>query len=43
MNGAAFAQRDFLQVLQIAMPVGIGEEAGLAIIATLDDVLGNAG
>lgn len=43
VNLAAVAQRDFPEVLQIAMPIGIGEEAGLAIVAALDNVLGNAG
>lgn len=43
MDCAAFAQRDFIEVVQIAPIVAGREEAGLAIVAALDDVLRDAG
>jgi hypothetical protein len=35
--------RAVLQTAQIAVIVGFAEEAGLAIVAPLEDMLGNAG
>lgn len=43
MQPALVLQAQLTQVLQVAMVVGGVEEAGLAIIAPLHDVLGNAG
>jgi hypothetical protein len=43
MQPALVLQAQLTQVLQVALVVGGVEEAGLAIIAPLHDVLGNAG
>jgi len=43
MHGDAELERQLPQVLQIARPVDVGEEARLPIIAPLHDVLGNTG
>jgi hypothetical protein len=43
VHAAVFAPCGVTQVLQVACAVDPREEAGLAIIATLDDVLRNAG
>lgn len=43
MDCAALAQRQFAQVGAVAQVVGFGEEAGLAVVAPLDDVLRDAG
>lgn len=40
---AVAGQCDFAQVLQVALVVDSAEEAGLAVVATLDDMLGDAG
>ncbi len=42
MDIAVFAQGDFSEVLELAMSIGVGEEAGLAIVARMNDVLWNA-
>lgn len=43
MDGAAFLQRDFVECRAIVFVVRRGEEARLAIIAALDNMLGNFG
>src|SRR5690606_416036 len=43
VHGAVQLQREVPQVIQVAMPVDVGEEAGLAVVAALDDVLGETG
>lgn len=39
VNGAAFAEGDVPEVVSIAEVVRVGEEAGLAIVSVLDDML----
>lgn len=39
---AVFAYGDFPAVLEVAIPIGIGEEAGLAIVAAWGGMPGNA-
>ncbi len=43
MHRAAFTHGDFTQIAAIAGVVSVGEEAGLAIVAALDDVLRHSG
>lgn len=43
VHRTAFALGDLLQFPPVAEVVGFGEEAGLAIVATLHDMLGKAG
>jgi len=43
MHGTIFTHGDFAQLLQIARAVDIREEARLAIIAALDDMLRDVG
>ena len=39
VNGAAFAEGDVPEIVSIAEVVRVGEEAGLAIVSALDDML----
>ena len=39
VDGAAFAQRDLAQVVAVALVVCGNEEAGLPVVAALDDML----
>lgn len=43
VDAAVLAPGDVAQILQIADVVDVGEEARLAVVAALDDVLGDAG
>jgi hypothetical protein len=43
MHRAAFTHGDLTQIAAIAEVVSVGEEAGLAIVAALDDVLRQSG
>lgn len=43
MDRTTFVQFDFVEIAQVTPTVVRGEEAGLAIIATRDDVLCDAG
>ncbi len=43
MQLATVRQAKLAEILQIALAINLAEEAGLAIVATLDGVLGNAG
>lgn len=43
LDRAAEQAREFFQVVQVQRVVLVGEEAGAAVVATLDDVCGDAG
>jgi len=43
VDGAAVLACDLAQILQVAQAIGVVEEAGLAVVAALDDVLGHTG